>query len=460
MAICVTFANGQIFYQPEQIHLSYGSNPTSMVVTWVTQSQVNTSLCRYGTSDLGMTEKGWETVFTDGGTEQRAIFIHRVVLSNLSPGKQYMYRVGSNWGWSDKYTFTAMKSGTDWSPTFAVYGDMGNKNGQSVGRLQELAQDGQFDAVLHVGDFAYDMDTDNARIGDAFMNQLQEIAAYVPYMTAVGNHEQAYNFSNYKNRFTMPGGDQNGLFYSIDIGPVHFIMFSSEFYYFPQYGWTQIAEQYRWLEQDLANANKAENRAKRPWIISMCHRPLYCSNNNDDEHCPNIDNIIRVGLPLMRAYGIEDLLYKYGVDVHFQAHEHSYERMWPVYNLTVCNGTNNDPYRNPRATVHIVTGSAGCQEGVDPFEPIPHPWSAFHSDDYGFTLMKVFNETHLYMEQISDDKDGQVIDSFMLNKEKHGAGLFDCHVDGQMYGPMMEGFNSVNKINNKIHNHIPRHNMI
>jgi hypothetical protein len=33
--------------------------------------------------------------------------------------------------------------------------------------------------------------------------------------------------------------------------------------------------------------------------------------------------------------GLENLLYKYGVDVHFQAHEHSYERMWPVYNLTV-----------------------------------------------------------------------------------------------------------------------------
>ena len=37
----------------------------------------------------------------------------------------------------------------------------------------------------------------------------------------------------------------------------------------------------------------------------------------------------------MHAYGIEELLYKYGVDLHFQAHEHSYERMWPVYNSTV-----------------------------------------------------------------------------------------------------------------------------
>ena len=32
---------------------------------------------------------------------------------------------------------------------------------------------------------------DNARVGDDFMNQIQAIAAYVPYMTCPGNHEQA-----------------------------------------------------------------------------------------------------------------------------------------------------------------------------------------------------------------------------------------------------------------------------
>ena len=32
---------------------------------------------------------------------------------------------------------------------------------------------------------------DNGRVGDEFMRQIEPIAAYVPYMTAVGNHEQA-----------------------------------------------------------------------------------------------------------------------------------------------------------------------------------------------------------------------------------------------------------------------------
>jgi len=35
------------------------------------------------------------------------------------------------------------------------------------------------------------VDQDNARVGDAFMNQVQSFAAYIPYMTCPGNHEAA-----------------------------------------------------------------------------------------------------------------------------------------------------------------------------------------------------------------------------------------------------------------------------
>jgi hypothetical protein len=40
-----------------------------------------------------------------------------------------------------------------------------------------------------LGDMAYDMDTDNARYGDQYMNSIESIAGYIPYMTCPGNHE-------------------------------------------------------------------------------------------------------------------------------------------------------------------------------------------------------------------------------------------------------------------------------
>ena len=60
------------------------------------------------------------------------------------------------------------------------------------------------------------------------------------------------NFSHYKNRFTMPDRTSSeNMFYSFDVGPVHFVAVSTEFYYFTNYGMKMVASQYRWLVQDL-----------------------------------------------------------------------------------------------------------------------------------------------------------------------------------------------------------------
>lgn len=40
------------------------------------------------------------------------------------------------------------------------------------------------------GDFAYNMDQDNARVGDKFMRLIEPVAASLPYMTCPGNHEE------------------------------------------------------------------------------------------------------------------------------------------------------------------------------------------------------------------------------------------------------------------------------
>lgn len=67
----------------------------------------------------------------------------------------------------------------------------------------------------------------------------------------------------------------------------------------------------------------------------------------------------------------------------------------------VYNGTYHTPYTNPKAPVHFTTGSAGCKEGREEFKGKRPEWSAFISQDYGYTRLKAFNNTHLYWEQVS-----------------------------------------------------------
>lgn len=417
-------ASSEYYYQPEQIHISYGATTSQMIITWSTLNHVNETVVEYGINKLDNTASGTARVFNNGGSTQRETQVHQVLLNGLIPGQQYRYHCGSpRYGWSAVFYFTAMRDEKDWSPKFGVYGDLGNSNARSMAMLQEETMLGNFDAILHVGDFAYDMVNDEGKVGDAFMNQIQSIAAYIPYMTAVGNHENAYNFSQYVNRFNMPnsdgktyGGDNNH-FYSINIGPVHLISFSTEFYYYTEYGFTQVQTQYDWLEQDLINANKPENRAKQPWIITMGHRPMYCTNLMKDD-CTKIDDRVRKGLPFIEKFGLEDLFYNHGVDLELWAHEHSYERLFPIYDYKLLNGSVEEPYVNPKGPVHIITGSAGCLEKHNPFRPSSEI-SAFRSDDYGYSRMQVFNASHLYFEQVSIDQGGKVIDSVWIVKDKH-----------------------------------------
>jgi len=423
------FGAGNVEYlQPEQVHLSYWGNPQEMWVTWVTLSNCTRdklpvqSFVEYGTNGFSQRQEGNFTHFIDQGSEKRWIFVHRAKMTNLVPDKRYMYHVGGpRTGWSDLLSFRALKDGNQWSPRLAVYGDLGNELGFSIPPLQTEAALGHFDAVLHVGDMAYDMAQDNARFGDAFMRQMQPVAGLLPYMTCPGNHENHYNFLNYKSRFTMPGNgldDEPNMFYSVDIGPAHIVAATTEFFYYTSYGWRQIADQYKWLVNDLEEATKEENLRKHPWIIFMGHRPPYCSVNDDPEMCV-YSNLVRTGLPGIDAYGFENVLYKYGVDLAFWAHEHAYERLYPVYNHTVMNGTDADAYHNPGAPIHIVNGAAGNREKNDGFLKEPSPWSAMRNSEFGYGRMIVFNATHLYYEQVSAEK-GAVIDRVMITKDLHG----------------------------------------
>ncbi|XP_028155946.1 acid phosphatase type 7 isoform X2 [Ostrinia furnacalis] len=401
------------YLQPEQIHISFGEKTNDIVVTWSTFNDTESRVIyRVNGTPHWSKVTGFSKVFVDGGKMKRPQWIHRATLANLKFDTRYQYMVGSAAAPSGLLSFKTPPAGEDWVLRLALYGDMGVNNSLSLPFLKKDVEQDKYDMILHVGDFAYDMNEQEGRVGDAFMRKLQPVAARLPYMTCPGNHESAYNFSHYSARFSMPGAEAN-LYYSFDVGPVHFVSISTEVYYFTENGLKLIVNQYDWLKRDLANAAKPANRAKHPWIVVFGHRPMYCSNS-DDVDCSL--EYTRTGF--LGLFGLESLLQEFGVDLAVWAHEHSYERTWPLYDNQVYNGSLQEPYTNPRAPVHLVTGSAGCREGRDHFTHKPSEWSAFRSQDYGYTKFKAFNKTHINIEQVSVDLDGQVIDAFWLIKNK------------------------------------------
>nr|KAG5685448.1 hypothetical protein BaRGS_032915 [Batillaria attramentaria] len=103
-------------------------------------------------------------------------------------------------------------------------------------------------------------------------------------------------------------------------------------------------------------------------------------------------------MPMTAQAGFSGAEFVQGVDLIVEAHEHSYERLWPVYNYNVIQ-TN---YVNPRGSVHVISGAAGNQEGNDKFGPYSKAWSAYrHSKprDNNFGRLYVHNRTHIRWQQ-------------------------------------------------------------
>nr|BAN20525.1 purple acid phosphatase, putative [Riptortus pedestris] len=406
--------------EPEQVHIAFGSDPTQTIaITWSTNEPTPESAVLYGKNDLSIKAVGTSREFVDAGPEKRVRYIHRVKLLDLEPGASYLYKCGSNVGWSKTFSFRTANSSEDWSPRVAVFGDLGVANARILPFLKNDVEKKLYDAVIHVGDFGYDLEENNGELGDEFMRLIEPVAANVSYMVCPGNHEQAYNFSHYKERFTMPGDTEN-LYYSFDLGPAHFISIDSEAYYYLNYGKSLLINQYEWLVNDLKEANKPENRQKRPWIIVYGHKPMYCSNVWMDD-CAFKTAKVRVGLPGKKwyEYGLEELFYNAGVDLEFWGHQHSYERLWPVYDYQVKNGSTENPNTNPKGPIQITTGVAGSKYNVTVFKEFKPEWSAVRSVEYGYSILEIHNRTHIHFQHLSVDKGGEVIDETWIIKDHH-----------------------------------------
>ena len=277
-----------------------------------------------------------------------------------------------------------------------------------------------FDAVLHVGDIAYDLRQNAGRTGDEFLADMEPVSSTVPYLTCPGNHERdcvdAHNkplgscnnppYTNYRARFAMPTAAA-GLHWSADIGYVHVISLNTDLWLLPDSSETQkepIAAQLAWLEADLKLA--AANRKRVPWIVAIGHEMLYTTH--DEGHLKQAATL--------RAGGLEALFHRYGVDLYFSGHEHVYEHFARVYNSTQCTMAEN-------CTAYIVVGNAGNREfpyrySNGTIEKFLYPQPSYErfrsTSPAGFGLLDV-NETAMQWRQLNA-KSGTVIDQHLYTR--------------------------------------------
>ena len=402
----------------------------------------------------------------------------QATLRGLQAGASYAYRVGGGdpFSWSPRFVLRAPRPrDDDIAPLrLLAFCDAGEVDGARTAALDAAALDaetGAYDALLHCGDFAYDLESDGGRTGDRFLSAMQPLTASLPYLVSPGNHEQAANFSAFRNRFAgMPGSAASeSLYWSADIGPLHLVSYNTEVYFvralvmdiallpacansralsisLPQwpkhFGYEHAAQQHAWLAADLAAADA--NRDAVPWVVVTGHRPMYCVATGGDGRCDAEHEASRQGTMMecsaadghvcwrrdaakaLPELSVEALMQQFGVDVAIFGHVHAYARHWPVFaEHTLASGP--DAYTDPPGTVYFLTGAGGNPEMKlgdlpPPLGPCSAPWCAFQAGyaprpgqgaDYSYSRITVPNATHLRWEQVSGTL-GDVIDDVWL----------------------------------------------
>ena len=96
---------------------------------------------------------------------------------------------------------------------------------------------GEYDALIHAGDYAYNIEDDHGMRGDYFFRDLSRYTRSLPFLGVLGNHEQKSNGSLFNYRFLMPGSTEmfNNSLFSVVRGSLQLTFINYD--YFLTYGY-------------------------------------------------------------------------------------------------------------------------------------------------------------------------------------------------------------------------------
>jgi Calcineurin-like phosphoesterase len=239
--------------------------------------------------------------------------------------------------------------------------------------------------VLGLGDYSYDEDH-----ADCWLKKVKPINDKMKI--AIGNHD-IEKLNIYTNHFGL-----REQYYSFNYYNVHLVVLSTELPYKP------FSSQYEFVENDLS---KAASDPNIDWIVVYFHKQMYTSPSNHDDY------------PTLRST-YHPLFDEYGVDLVLQAHNHNYERTYPIkFNSNspsnpIATTTNTNTYTDPDGQIFATIGTGGVS--LYAFTGKADHFVKQYGD-FGILNIDVTNEpqsSSLTGKFYANN--GKIIDQFIINK--------------------------------------------
>jgi len=257
--------------------------------------------------------------------------------------------------------------------SFGTAGDWGS-NSNTAATASNIASH-QNQIVIGLGDFCY------CGSPDSWWNGPLAPINHLMFRGAQGNHDADNSGSSEYLRLF----GQNNWTSSFNYKNVHFVPID-----------TESNPDAAALDKDLATARQDPNIK---WIVAFYHKPIYTSPTNHEPDEAGIKNIV---VPLFD---------KYHVDLVLQAHNHNYQRSYPLKADMVTETRPDSVYQSPKGSIYMVVGTGGQDfyplDGQAPY--IQNQFTAIP----GFLKVDV-SDTSLKGTFFAND--GTIKDTFAINK--------------------------------------------
>jgi Calcineurin-like phosphoesterase len=290
-------------------------------------------------------------------------------------------------------TMTSLPAAADFN--FAAVGDWGctSNTNNTVNNIVDKNPE----LVLALGDYSYNTTSD-----DCWFKIVKPIEDKMKIQ--IGNHDhlglgQLYR---YMNHFGV-----TEQYYSFDYRNIHFLALSTEIPFLVN------STQYNFVKNDLS---KAASDPNIDWIIVYYHRQMYT--------IPSIHSAIAL---LRSTY--HPLFEQYGVDLVLQAHNHNYQRTYPIkFNSTnpkhpIETSTNKTTYTDlGGGQIFATVGTGG--KNLYPFkdqkdgkkENNNHYYYAKQYLGYGILNVDITNNGKTLTGKFYANNNGTIIDQFTITK--------------------------------------------
>ncbi len=308
---------GRLF--PDMFHFNAGP-----YLNYVTEHSVNmiweTDRPSYAEVYYGKTLPLKEKVVIDVGSADPEIVagqaknIHAITLGDLESGQQYFYNIkatDSHGNVIESGDLTFSTAGNENTPfSFAVIGDT-EARPHINDRISRLVWDERPNFIMIVGDLTDGgMEHHKFEWNYEYFHGMNQLTSRIPVFPVAGNGEQDLYW--YKRYHELP--EDEG-YYSFRYGNAEFFMLNSNL----KEEFAPGGKQYVWLEEKLRNST-----AK--WKFVAHHHAPYSAD--EDDYGDSWKGASTLGDPQVRR--IVPLYEKYGVDIVFFGHLHTYQRTLPI----------------------------------------------------------------------------------------------------------------------------------